>query len=382
MIANTSNFEKTVQKNTCLAECQAYADVTEPVCEPVAVSQNIFKLTDKITNKSNSNTLPDHLVDLVISGSKLLSETQTLQFQRLLQKHSNAFAKSKNDLGCTDMIQHKINTGNAAPVKQNPRRLPVAMQEEADRELSRMLDAGVIEPSTSPWAAPIVLVRKKDGSVRYCIVFRKINSLTKRDSYPLLRTQDCLQARHGSWYSTIDLQSGYWQIPVNPVDSAFVTKQGLFQFRQIPFGLCNAGACFERPCIHCTHCNRQDSKEKTNNDLDTVDCQLRVTKKADISKLQGEEIEFNNSEQSNQWVHSKNTDEITEAQQDDQVIKLIWKMKSESNEKPKWEEISSKDDLDEGDSEDPAAEPEIEKANITRKSTRDTKPPKRYSPSN
>ncbi|CAC5381629.1 unnamed protein product [Mytilus coruscus] len=83
-----------------------------------------------------------------------------------------------------------------------------------------------------------------------------------------------------------------------------------------------------------------DSKENTNNDLDTVDCHLRVTKKADISKLQGEEIEFNNSEQSNKCVQSKNTDEITEAQQDDEVIKLIWKMKSESNEKPKWEEIS------------------------------------------
>ncbi|CAG2217067.1 unnamed protein product [Mytilus edulis] len=217
-IANTSNFEKTVQKNTCLAECQAYADVTEPACEPAAASQNIFKLTDKITNKSNSDSLPDHLVDLFKSGSKLLSETQTLQFQRLLQKHSNAFAKSKNDLGCTDMIQHKINTGNATPVKQNPRRLPVTMQEEADRELSRMLDAGVIEPSMSPWAAPIVLVRKKDGSVRYCIDFRKINSLTKRDSYPLPRTQDCLEALHGSWYSTIDLQSGYWQVPVDPVD--------------------------------------------------------------------------------------------------------------------------------------------------------------------
>ncbi|VDI78351.1 Hypothetical predicted protein [Mytilus galloprovincialis] len=83
-----------------------------------------------------------------------------------------------------------------------------------------------------------------------------------------------------------------------------------------------------------------DSKESTNNDLDTVDCHLRVTKKADISKLQGEEIEFENSEQSNQWIQSKNMDEITEAQQNDEVIKLILKMKSESNEKPKWEEIS------------------------------------------
>ncbi|CAG2208744.1 unnamed protein product [Mytilus edulis] len=283
-IVDTSNFEKTVQKNTCLAESQAYADVTEQACEPAAASQNKFKLTDKITNNSNSDSLSEHMVNLFKSGSKLLSETQTLQFQRLLQKHSNAFAKSKYDLCCTDVIQHTINTGNVVPVKQNPRLLPVAMQEEADRELSEMLDAGVLGPSMSPWAAPVVLFRKKDGSVRYCIDFRKITSLKKRDSYPLPCTQDCLEALHGSWFSTIDLQSGHWQAP--------------------------------------------DSKESTNNDLDTVDCHLRVTKKADISKLQGEEIEFENSEQSNQWVQSKNMDEITEAQQNDEVIKLILKMKS------------------------------------------------------
>ena len=135
---------------------------------------------------------------LYTSSGELLSETQKLQYKKQLQRHSNAFAKSKNALGCTDLIQHKINTGDAVPIKQNYRRLPIAMQDEAEQELNRMLDAGVIEPSVSPWAAPIVLVRKKDDSVLYCNDFRRLNSVTKNDSYPLPRTTDCLEAFYGS----------------------------------------------------------------------------------------------------------------------------------------------------------------------------------------
>lgn len=168
----------------------------------------------------------------------------------MLRKYSSAFATSKDDIGCCDLIEHKIDTGDAVPIKQNPRRLPLSKREDAEKEIKRMLHNGIIEPSKSPWSSPIVLVPKRDGSVRFCVDFRMVNSVTKKDSYPLPRIGDCLDALRGAkWYSTMDLQSGYWQVKMSDKDkekTAFVTQQGLFQFRVMGFGLCNAGACFER----------------------------------------------------------------------------------------------------------------------------------------
>ena len=109
------------------------------------------------------------------------------QICRLLCEFSDVFSKGPQDLGHTDVIQHRINTKDAAPIRQAPRRLPLAKQHEATQALEEMKRDGVIEPSVSPWAAPIVLVRKKDGSTRFCVDYRKLNSITRKDSYPLPR---------------------------------------------------------------------------------------------------------------------------------------------------------------------------------------------------
>ena len=113
-----------------------------------------------------------------------------------------------------------------------------------------MLEKKIIEPSASPWASPVVLVKKKDGTTRFCIDFRKLNDLTQKDAYPLPRIDAMLDTLHGpKWFTTLDLMSGYWQVEMQEADrpkTAFGTTEGLFQFRVMPFGLSNAPATFQR----------------------------------------------------------------------------------------------------------------------------------------
>ena len=113
-----------------------------------------------------------------------------------------------------------------------------------------MLTGGQIEASDSPWLSPVVLVTKKDGGGgRFCVDYRRLNDVTVKDAYPLPRIDDTLDMLAGKqWFSTLDLASGYWQVSLSQearIKTAFATHSGLFQFRVMPFGLCNAPATFE-----------------------------------------------------------------------------------------------------------------------------------------
>ena len=128
--------------------------------------------------------------------------------------------------------------------------MPAARKEETRKLLQDMLRNDTIQPSSSPWASPIVLVQKKDGSFRFCVDYRKLNAVTRKDAYPLPRIDDTLDTLSGAhWFTTLDLISGYWQVEVDPADrekTAFCTPEGLFEFKVMPFGLCNAPATFQR----------------------------------------------------------------------------------------------------------------------------------------
>ena len=122
-------------------------------------------------------------------------------------------------LGHTNVVQHTIDTGNNAPIRQYPRRLPYVYRAETRTQVQDMLNQGVIHLTCRPWASPIVLVKKKDGSYRFCVDHCNLNSITKKDAHPLPRVDDLLDALHGSClFSTLDLRSGYWQVSVDPKD--------------------------------------------------------------------------------------------------------------------------------------------------------------------
>ncbi|KAL5476072.1 hypothetical protein EMCRGX_G025975, partial [Ephydatia muelleri] len=168
----------------------------------------------------------------------------------LLWQFQDVIALDDSDLGRTRLTSHQINTGDTQPVRQQARRLPFHQQQEVRGLLDDMLSQGIIEPSCGPWASPIVLAKKKDGTTRFCVDFRRLNDCTRKDAQPLPRIDDTLDALGGAQYfSTLDLASGYWQVEVDSRDrekTAFVTPFGLFQFRVMPFGLCNAPATFQR----------------------------------------------------------------------------------------------------------------------------------------
>ena len=195
-------------------------------------------------------TLPTHVRDLAARSSAKLTPEQKQALERVLCEYADVFSQGDHDLGRTSLVKHTINTANHAPIKQPPRRVAPAKREEMQRLVEEMAAQGVIERSDSPWSSPVVLVGKKDGSQRFCVDYRALNEVTVKDSYPLPRIDDTLDALGGvQWLSTLDLKSGYHQVEMADEDkqkTAFSFGQGLWQFRVMPFGACNAPSCFMR----------------------------------------------------------------------------------------------------------------------------------------
>jgi len=132
------------------------------------------------------------------------------QFHQLLNKHSETFAKSNYDLGQCTILERDIDTGEAQPIKQSPRRPPLSSGNAEEQIIQDMLKAGVIQPSTSSWASPVCLVKKHDGTFRFCIDYRRVNAVTKWDAFPTPDVSDALDSLRGSqWFATIDLLNGY-----------------------------------------------------------------------------------------------------------------------------------------------------------------------------
>ena len=150
----------------------------------------------------------------------------------------------------TNLIEHDVDVGDSAPIKQHPYRVSPMKKELLDKEVQYMLENDIIEESQSNWSSPCILVPKHDGGFRFCTDFRKVNDKTKSDSFPIPRIADCIdQIGNAKFVSTFDMLKGYWQVPLTHRAreiSAFVTPTGLYQYKVMPFGMKNAPATFQR----------------------------------------------------------------------------------------------------------------------------------------
>ena len=242
-VINLGDSPRVLHQGQVAVFCEVTSEVV-PLTNP--------ELTEDVDDRPR---LPDHLDQLLRDSiTELEDESQLDAVRSLLMKYDYAFSGGKGDLGCTNIVKHKIVTGTARPIKEPPRRLPLVKREALSQEIQDMLSMGIIEESVSPWGAPVVLVPRKDKKWRVCLDYRSLNKCTLRDSYPLPRIDDSLDALGGaSWFSTLDLASGYHQVEVEESDkekTAFVTHEGVYQFNVMPFGLTSAPATFERLMDH------------------------------------------------------------------------------------------------------------------------------------
>jgi len=168
----------------------------------------------------------------------------------VLEEFHDVFSTHKFDIGVANATTHRIDTGDAQPITCNPRRIPIGVEEKVDELVEQLVRHNIIRPSTSAWNAPIVVVAKKNGDIRMCVDYRKLNSVTKRPIFPIPEAQQLFDTLGGAgFFSTLDLSQGYHQVPVAEEDipkTAFTTRKGQFEYLRMPFGLCSAPATFQR----------------------------------------------------------------------------------------------------------------------------------------
>lgn len=182
-------------------------------------------------------------------GNKSQSTPVPPQLQELLESYSSVFSEPKGLPPVRPQDHHIPLMEGTQPINQRCYRVPYVQKAEIERQVAEMLSSGIIQESSSPFASPVILVKKKDGTWRMCIDYRKLNDVTVKNRYPIPIIDELLDELKGAqWFTKLDLRSGYHQIRVAPQDvykTAFRTHQGLYEFKVMPFGLTNAPANFQ-----------------------------------------------------------------------------------------------------------------------------------------
>lgn len=238
MVRNESEQDVYIPPLTIIAELGAY--------ECVVSEQHVTSLPGQEVNSS----------PLVFNfGESPLSLGWKNRITTKLSAMSNVFSHHDLDFGCTSQVKHHINLHDNTPFKHRARPIHPQDIEAVRKHLRELLDAGVIRESESPFSSPIVVVKKKNGDIRLCIDYRKLNLQTVKDAYALPNLEESFSALTGSkWFSVLDLKSGYYQIEMNEADkpkTAFVTPLGFWEFNRMPQGVTNAPSTFQRLMEKC-----------------------------------------------------------------------------------------------------------------------------------
>ena len=259
-VLNATPCELKVQKDDMLClgsdiheeSVSILLDENETYCADNSIDNANISLCQSIEEDPRFNEYVKTAADMGVTlDNSDLSETDKVSFLAFLGKNRDVFAVSLHELGSTSIHKHVIDTGDAAPIKKRFYRQTPQMREETSSQITEMLRAGIIEPSTSGWQAPVVMVKKKCGSYRCAIDYRGLNSVTRPFSWPIPRLEtifDALGEAQATVYSTIDLASGFWQVALDESSkekTGFVTQEGVWQFRKLPFGLVNAPSAFQ-----------------------------------------------------------------------------------------------------------------------------------------
>ena len=244
-VQNTSSRTITIPKGHSVCE------VFEPRCIRGIDSVNCKMLSGKGKLDDAVSEKEKFFASFELDHHQLDQAGQLEKIKDMMWSNRDVFSTGDLDLGCTDIVKHSIKLHDETPFRERYRRIPPGMIDEVKQHLEDMKAIGAIRPSHSPYASPVVIVKKKDGSLRFCLDLRKLNAKSIRDAYSIPRVEESLDMLSGSnWFSSLDLKSGYWQVEIEECDkpkTAFtVGPLGFWECNRMPFGLTNAPATFQR----------------------------------------------------------------------------------------------------------------------------------------
>lgn len=251
-VLNLNNKPVRLRENLRVGTCRPFSD-NDIICD-----------VDQVDNENSNSSSPEFLSKLeegkcndfekiqkYFKFGENLSSDEHAQLLQILKHYSNSFSSPElPKMGKCPFVQHSIDVGDAKPIKQRPYRVSFKEREILNEQVDRMLENNLIEYSNSPWSSPVVLVKKPNGGIRFCVDYRKLNQVTRKDSYPLPRIDDALDKLRGAkYFTTLDCDQAYYQIEMEESSkdkTAFITPDGLYNFRVLPFGLSNSPASFQR----------------------------------------------------------------------------------------------------------------------------------------